>query len=448
MKAALASTADRLVPGPGGVRSAALGNANIAGILILGAPMLLGMYLASGSAVWEAGMYGLCVVAVLPHLGPFADSLGWHPANLLFVLLFVALATSTFAAFGRAPSADVVLQVKGLAATAVWTSVYIVTFSSLRTIDAVRRLTRWISKTCVIVSASVYLSALLHTQGIGFGEVIEFSDGSFRAFGPLGDQVGFVLVFPILISLVAARPFTFAVHLGALLLTATRGAVLCLLVGVLMFLLMAAAGSFRANARRLRWSLVAIAAGGLVWLSPFSAVLNSRLSDPSVLRLQAMRMGIEVFRENPLLGTGFNGFANARPAVAEDWLIPEQAENGLSRATNQYIQTATDGGAIALACLLLFVACTGRNALRVIRWRSATSELVALQLWLISVLAGNHGSLWLLSNTGSGFFIFAAAGLTARASALAAEQPRLHPGALPRSGSAARHDDPHYAGAF
>ena len=77
---------------------------------------------------------------------------------------------------------------------------------------------------------------------------------------------------------------------------------------------------------------------------------------------------------------------------------------------------------VQLVCLVLFVFFTGRNALRVIRWRSATPQLVGLQLWLISVLAGNQGSLWILSNTASGFIIFAVAGLAAKASTLATEQ--------------------------
>ena len=170
------------------------------------------------------------------------------------------------------------------------------------------------------------------------------------------------------------------------------------------------------------WSVAAAAAVALaIWLSPVSAVLMGRLSNPS-MRMMAIEMGIDAFQEHPLLGTGFNGFGNSRPAVVEDWLIPQQAENGLGRTQNQYIQTATDGGAVAFGCLLLFVLFTGRNALRVIHWPGATLQLVALQLWLISVLVGNQGSLWFLSSTASGFFIFAVAGLTSRVSAFAAEQ--------------------------
>jgi len=302
--------------------------------------------------------------------------------------------------------------------------IYIVTFSSIRTSGDVLRLTRWISSLCLIVTASVYLSALLHVWGLRFGEVVEFSDGTFRVFGPLGDNVGFVLVLPILMSLIGSRPIMFGVHLGALLLTATRGAVLCLAVGLLGYLLIVASGRIRSTGNRMRWSFAAVAVGCVVWLSPASAVLMGRLSSESSLSLRpmAMQMGIDAVRENPLLGTGFNGFATNRPAVALDWLDPMLTRNALSRTTSQYVQTAADGGVIALACLLLFVLCTGRNALRVIGWRSATPQLVGLHLWLISVLAGNQGALWFLANTASGFFVFAVAGLAAGASALAADQ--------------------------
>ena len=398
-----------------------IGTADIAGSLIFVTPMLLGASLAIDVPALQVGMYGVCLVAVLPHIGPFADSLRRQPANLLLVLLFTALAMSTFAAFARVGSSEAMLQAKALAATAVWASIYLVVFSSVKTAGDVRRLIQWISVASLLITASVYLAALAHAVGLSFGEVLEFRSGDIRVFGPLGDQVGFLLVLPVLMSLVGSRPIMFGIHLGALLLTATRGAVLCLVVGVLAYVLMVASGSIRPTRKRMLWSIAAVACGGVVWLSPVSAVLTGRLSDPS-LRPMAMQMGISAVQENPLFGIGFNGFANSRPAVAEDWLIPEQAENGLSRATNQYIQTATDGGVVALACLLLFVLCTGRNALRVIRWRSATPQLVALQLWLISVLLGNQGSLWFLSNTGSGFFIFAVSGLAARASALVAEQ--------------------------
>jgi O-antigen ligase len=407
---------------PGHVHSRPVsGRADIAGSLIFITPLLLGAYFATGVPALQLGMYGVCVVAVLPHVGPFVASLGRSPANLSLVLVLTALVMSTAAAFARVPSAEATLQAKALAATAVWASIYIVTFTSIRSRGDLLRLIQWINAACLIITASVYLSALLHIGGLHFGEVLEFRDGAFRAFGPLGDNVGFLLVLPALMSLVASRPLMFGIHLGALLLTATRGAMLCLVVGVLGYLLIVVAGSHRMTRKRMLWSVAAAGVGFAIWLTPVSAVLMGRLSNPS-MRMMAIEMGIDAFQEHPLLGTGFNGFGNSRPAVVEDWLIPQEAGNALSKTMNQYIQTATDGGVVAFVCLVVFVLCTVRNAVRVARWRSATPQLVGLQLWLISVLAGNQGALWFLSNTGSGFFIFAVAGLAARASALATEQ--------------------------
>ena len=136
------------------------------------------------------------------------------------------------------------------------------------------------------------------------------------------------------------------------------------------------------------------------------------------MRTAAIEAGIDVVRKHPLLGVGFNGLDANRSAVVEDWTAPLQAANGLSQASNQYVQTAVDGGIGALLLLVLFVGVSIRNALRVMQWREVTPEVLATQLWLISMFVGNQGSLWLLSNTVSGFFIFAIAGLAAGASVL------------------------------
>jgi hypothetical protein len=399
---------------------------DVTGAVLLMVPTLLAVFLATGVSEVEVAMYGLCLLAALPYVGPFVGSLGRHPANLQLVLLFSVLAITTAIAFARVPPGEATLQAKALAATAVWASIHIVVFSSLKTPDDPHRLMKWLHVTCLAITGSVYAAVLLDGIGVRFGEVLQFSDGSSRVFGPLGDQVGFVLVLPVLTSLAASSPIMFGVHLGALLLTATRGAVLCLIVGVVAYFLVAA-GSRRRARRRLLGTAGVLIVGVIVSLSPLSAVLMGRLvSEPIVFggssRLTAIETGARVFLDNPVVGLGFNGFGAARPAVYEDWTDTTAAANGLSRTTNQYIQTATDGGMLALLLLVLFVITTGRNALRIAKAHDATPAVVATHVWLISVMVGNQGALWLLSNTATGFFVFAAAGLTARMSQTPAEQ--------------------------
>jgi len=405
---------------------------DVTGAVVLVTPTLLAVFLATGVSEAEAAMYGVCLLAVLPYLGPFMGSLGRRPANLQFVLLFTVLAITTATAFARVAPGEATLQAKALAATAVWASIYVVVFSSLKTPDDPRRLMKWIHVTCLAITASVYASVLLHRIGLRFGEVLQFSDGSSRVFGPLGDQVGFVLVLPVLMSLAASNPLMFGVHLGALLLTATRGAVLCLIVGIVAYLLVAARSRARAG-RRLAAAAGVLLVGVTVFLSPLSAVLMGRLVTEPIMsgasyRLTAIETGAQIFLENPVLGLGFNGFGAARPAVYEDWTNTIGAENGLSRTTNQYVQTATDGGAVALLLLVLFVLCTSRDALRIAKSPDASPAVVATQLWLISVMVGDQGALWLLSNTATGFFVFAVAGMTARMSLTMAERAAARPG--------------------
>jgi O-antigen ligase len=238
-------------------------------------------------------------------------------------------------------------------------------------------------------------------------------------------------------SLAAAKPLHFGIHVGALLLTATRGAVVCLVVGVVLYLV---AVPPRVAPSRRRWlaSAAALLVAAVVWASPLSAVLRNRLFEESLtsgpsFRLIAIETGTAVFRDNLVLGLGFNGFGAARPAVYADWRNPTQAANGLSRTANQYLQTATDGGVLALVLLLLFVACCCRQALRIARSRESSPELAGAQLWLIAVLIGNQGALWLLSDTSTGFFVFAVAGITARVSLLERRRLAGLPGHRPQS---------------
>jgi hypothetical protein len=393
--------------------------ADVAGLLVVLTPALLVAHALTGVRILEVAMYVIAAAAVVPCLGPFTGSLRRNQASLLFVLLFGALTVSTLAAFIVEPSFAVVQRLKALAATAVWASIYVIVLLGAQTPGGVRRLVFWIDAVAVALSVSVCVGALLHLAGIRFGEIIVQGDGSFRAFGPLGDQVAFVVVLPALASLVSRRPLAFGLHLSAVLLTGTRGALLCLVVGIAGHLLLNATRKQSTRARRFAPVAGVVAVGALVWLSPVSTALKERFDSPT-MRSAAVETGLDVLRRNPVIGVGFSGQDANRTAVAEDWTMPGQTANGLGRAANQYVQTGVDGGVAALLLLLLFVIYSIRNAVRVIRWREATPLLVASQLWLIAMFVGNQGSPWLLSNAVSGFFTFAIAGLAAQASVLAA----------------------------
>jgi O-antigen ligase len=388
---------------------------DVAGAITALIPAMLFANAVTGVGAVEVGMYFVGLFAVLPCLPSFITSVHRSAASLLLVLLFLALTWSTASAFYVQPSVEVWLRAKALAATAVWASIYIVVFVAIRTPNEANLLIRWVDGICLAISASVWAGALLHLAGVSFGEIIGQAESTFRAFGPLGDQVGFVVVLPALMSLVAGRPFLFGFHSSAIVLTGTRGALVCLMIGVCAHLLLVAR---RRRGRHLRQLMSILAIGALLWFTPVSAALKQRFLSPS-MRAESIQAGINVVAKSPLVGFGFNGLDANRAAVAEDWTMSVQAANGLSRASNQYVQTAVDGGVVALLLLVLFVGCGIRNSLRVMRWSGASPQLVGSMLWLISIFVGNQASLWVLSDTSTGFFTFAIAGLAAKTSDLA-----------------------------
>jgi len=277
-------------------------------------------------AALQFGIYGICLVAVLPHVGPFVASLRRNPANLMLVLLFTTLAMSTAAAIARVPSPETTLQAKALAATAVWALIYIVTFSSIRTGGDLLRVTRWISSICLVITASGLSQRAASRLGTQLRRGPGVQRRDVQGVRAAGRQRGLSSGASHSREFYRISPIMFGVHLGALLLTATRGAVLCLAVGLLAYLLILASGRIRSTGNRMRWSVAAVAVGCVVWLSPVSAVLMGRLSDPS-LRLMAMEMGIRAVQENPVLG----GASTDSPTV--DPLLPKTGPSRCKRRT-------------------------------------------------------------------------------------------------------------------
>src|SRR6185503_1042645 len=259
--------------------------ADPAGLLVCVVPLLLGIFFMTGVRAAETAIYAMCTVVVLPRLAPFVVSMRRNGANTALLATFVALGVAMLAAAVQgAPNA--VLQSKALAATAVWASIYVIAFTTVDSRASVLRFTSWIRTCCVAISASVYLCVALHFAGIPFGEFLQFRDGSFRAFGPLGDQVSFVVILPALVALAEARPVAFAVHFGALLLTATRKL----------------RASRQTRGRGAVWGLFSIGVAALIMASPVASNIRERITmaptnEEYSFRWTAITAGVDLVAE-------------------------------------------------------------------------------------------------------------------------------------------------------
>ena len=397
-------------PGPGG--RARLSRWAI-GFLVIGAPVMLGLYYLSGLKPFLYAMYaGLSLLLLSSVRQMIADRSArpvhkWYAALSAVLVLMTGLALAT-------PGAAVDHQKMGALLLCIcWCGTLFSVYGHVRLTGDSRPALAAFRAAAVVLTGSVYASAGLWLLGIEFGEVLDFGD-SIRAFGPLGDQVAFVLVLFVLTSVAHGAWLSTAVHAGALLLTATRGALVCLLVGLAVLNLLP--GRQRSRMRAVRSAAAAVVVG-LLLLSPAGAVMVERLltDDPRSRyggRLQAIETGLEVVRQHPVTGVGFYGFEQARWAVYESAFVDHFTDRSFATTANQLVQTATDGGLFALLMLVGLCVAALRTAWSHPRLTDSHSRKLyaGFAAWVIAVLIGNQSAPWLLPDATLGYFLMAAIG--------------------------------------
>jgi O-antigen ligase len=187
------------------------------------------------------------------------------------------------------------------------------------------------------------------------------------------------------------------------------------------------------RSRRLVAVLVVLWAGmsaALFFASPYGETALGRLAlllsggDVLIQRRAAATVGVRIVLDNPVLGLGYLGVNRvAEQYGAADYVHddPEQAR-GFFTAQNQYLEVAADAGLLGLAAFLLFVLVLLRG-LRPGGAREVQSDdVLAIRAFLIGMLVGNQGSVWMLHLSIAGYCFFAAAGLAERLVERAASQ--------------------------
>jgi O-antigen ligase/polysaccharide polymerase Wzy-like membrane protein len=398
-------------------------------VLIAGVPALFAIYTLAGFADFKLvyATLGLMLIAAMARgLGNFFN----RTSLLAFHSLFGVLLLTSIPTILRSTAFATYAQVQTLTICYLWSSGFVLAFVFLRTRDDVARTLDVLRHVGTAVTLSVYVAlGLWLAAGIAFGEVVDVY-GQFRVFGPLGDQVGFVIVLFALWSLVRGRWIQLTFHAGAIMLTATRGAIIAVVVGALWVLLARISG--RHTARRFR-ATQSLAFATIVIVAfmrmPFMSTTYDRLGAGDAIgpdtfsdRIGAVQLGLIVVHDNPIFGVGYGGFRDHVDQFVVGRYFAENVdvERGTFTTTNQYVQTAADGGVPALACLLWFGVLLIRNSRR-----SAAAEhgqvrdgLVAIHGYTVAMLVGNQSAVWLLPHASSGFFLLIAAGIAERALAI------------------------------
>jgi hypothetical protein len=318
-------------------------------------------------------------------------------------------------------------QLISLAICAFWASPLITAYFLIRDERDYRFAMRLITLLGLAIVTSVALSAAgPRFLGFSFGEV-SVDAGSIRAFGPLGDQVGFCLVFFAVLWFVKRRWVLGALAAATILFTGTRGAALSLGVGVLFLLWSGIRNNGgRSTSRRLglQVTIAALCATMGFLATPWGAATLVRFQRIGVGSLQqretSMALGWEVFKDHPLLGTGFLGFNH----LGDLYHFTEVFGAGdVTHATytvqNQLLQTAVDGGVPALLFLLAFLALLFQ-ALRRSENQARIEDRPAVRAcatFLVALGAGDQGAVWLLPASITAYVLLLASGISLRAPA-------------------------------
>lgn len=347
---------------------------------------------------------------------------GWRLAvphvHLAFLVFFLVLAASTAIPLFRDNAPTAFLQLKALAAAFVLMSVFLTASAGIKTLADLRTALRGLDLAGVGMALSVYISAALYPAGIEFGEVQVYGGGETRTFGPLGDQVGFLLGLFVVRSLLRRHWAAFGFYLGAMILTGTRGAFVALAVAFICigFLQLRRPAQ---GGRHGVLTLFIVGAISALLLFQFGDFLITRFVDEETWRQGldsrggSMLLGLLIFSDHPVIGLGFYAFTEAVWSYGPAAFFEVLDETLVANAANQVVQTAVDAGAIGLIALILLV---GTILVRMRRNLAAAPlffklELRSLWVWVFAVAVGNQSAVWILPDSLFGYTVFLVAGI-------------------------------------
>ena len=387
--------------------------------MIVGVPVLAAVFLSTGARMPDRlvlfGNGMLTAVALATYV--LRDRI--PISHILFILFFLVLVFATLwsEAAGEGGAGN---NFKSLIGCFLWSSVFLFGRLFFARDRDLRRAFRILWIVGYGISASVYGSVLSHIVGGSFGEVLIFGGAGLRAFGPIGDQVGFIIALFVVMALVRRRWLAFGVHLAAMALTGTRGAVVVLGVSLLALWIFdwKESGSLLGK-WRLTHGLLFICIVAAVLMSPSGAYLLVRTFNSELLlstgsaRLGSMALGMSVFLDNPLKGVGYAGFRDVVWGYAPERYFDIVLQNYIATTSNQYLQTATDGGIIALTVLISLLALMIYNAQTASRiFRGVVSpSLMAARAWMVGIVLGNQTAVWLLPGSLVAYLLFLVAAM-------------------------------------
>jgi hypothetical protein len=275
-----------------------------------------------------------------------------------------------------------------------------------------------------VCAASIFLDlfGILGASPVGEVAPVEGEAGGInRYFGILGDQAGYIFLFFIVYNILKRNYIGAMFFIIATISTGTRGVFLSLVLTIFI------TGIFlynRSDSFERYWKIsffffiviftfFSIDIGGIR-----SRVFETTESGSSYYQRKATVItALELFKEYPLIGVGFNGFAQMVGKVYGEGIYSEEyghySQRLSANASNQFLQVASDGGILALAgflwMMMVFLRSLKRASVNV-----NDKQKIFFQagfIWLIALLLSVQGACWLLPNSLISYLLFLILGL-------------------------------------
>lgn len=385
--------------------------------LIVGVPTLFGIQSLVEITISNLIIYPLLLLFIaifsLNHT-VFFESL----VHKFFYLYFLFLLIATL--FAKTIFTDVRTQIITLGMSFIWLSSFISIYYSIRSLSQYNVIMKLLDMVGTGIAISVFLSYVgPEYLGFSFGEI--YYGQQTRAFGPFGDQVGFILGYFALRNFAHAKWLKTILHFIAIFFTGTRGAILSVFIGTLWLIIQLSINKRNSeiNLYRVAFGIFSVTIGAFSFFSSSygESIFNRFWSDEStVARQTAIVFGMRVYLDHPVLGVGFLGFNRLGNAYNfyQNFAFGSDAQRGMFTAQNQYIQAATDAGTFGLLLLLLFLLTLirelhqGRHLLNGSYYLDVTSILS----WVVAMAIGNQAAVWILPANITGYMFFLINGLT------------------------------------
>lgn len=378
-------------------------------ILVIGVPMLIGLHyvaLELYAVTWvfysaKLILWGSVFICIPQGLKMIFALRARDPRLWMGIFLAcITLSTILGINFRNEPPLDLI---RNLANTIVWCSgvffIPIIICGPIQFAHQYNQSIEWLGyMTAVSIICSMIFPSLAR---YGF-EIIEFADGSRRYFGPLGDSSPFVVLLGLFISLTTRKWFAFVMCVLAVLLSASRSAALVAVFGFIVYGTANYLTGTNISIRRLSIlvGVLAFIIAVVLTIPSFNLVFKNlsnrfttmiEFSDEDRFggRQNNIEAGWDLWQARPIFGWGIGG--NFESVRTDEGAIRIAYSEGVvaGNATNQIIQSGTEGGVLGFAAftgLLITVVVMGWKQL--VRRLARSTESQGIALFCVAAMIG------------------------------------------------------------